>query len=271
MSAPDAGMLAASAGGTLGTDVLAQAVGVAAKSIADNANALGLTWQLRLGTIITGSETTQLTVRLDGDTEAIGMISMIGPVPANYRAYVITAPPSGNFIVGLVDQPYRARQTLSAAASQVTFGDIPTNLRSLRLKWRARGDAAVNLQFIGFRYNALATAVYFWNYTQGINATASAASLTLQTFGMIGFCTGASAGAGVYASGVTDFIDWNETDNAVWNHNSQALGTGVANFANTVGGGLFGATSVGPWRLLTIFPNSGNFVADSDFQLVGEP
>ena len=66
-------------------------------AVQENARRLGLTWQRTIGTV---STVDPVTVTLDGDTEAIGVVSMIGPVTLGQRVYVDAVPPSGNFISG---------------------------------------------------------------------------------------------------------------------------------------------------------------------------
>lgn len=70
---------------------------VQAKAIKANAQALGLTWTLRMATVVDNSP---VLATYDGDTEPIAMTSMIGAVTVNQRVYVIGVPPSGNFICG---------------------------------------------------------------------------------------------------------------------------------------------------------------------------
>lgn len=71
------------------------------QTIVSQSQALGLTWNLRLATIITISSRS-LTVILDGDTATIGAIDMCGtPLLAGDRVYVLMIPTSGNYVVGL--------------------------------------------------------------------------------------------------------------------------------------------------------------------------
>jgi len=232
-----------------------------------NAQRLGLIWNRRMAEVNDGTDPAAVMATFDGDAEPVPMVSMIGMVSAGQRVYVDIVPPGANFIVGRPGG-YRSRQLLAATVASVTFSGIPSTMTGLRLRWRARIDAAVNLQFIGARYNSDASAVYSWHYTQGLNATASAAPFSAQTYAMIGFCTGASAPANVYGSGVANFIGWDIALNPSFNHYSEALGTGVANFASTNGGGVMAAT--GTWTSLQVVPASGSFVAGSSFELIGE-
>ncbi len=89
------------------------------KAIQDNAQRLGLTWQLRLATVLpntTGTANSSPVV-MDGDTAAIDAVSMIGPLQGGMRVYVITSPPAGNHIVGMAD----ARPTKLGKAVAVDY------------------------------------------------------------------------------------------------------------------------------------------------------
>lgn len=165
--------------------------------------------------------------------------------------------------------PYRARQTLSGSAATVTFSSIPSTLRSLRLRWTARSDNAVNAQFISIQVNGNSGANYSYEFVQGNNTTASANNGVAQTGGVVGLMVGASASAGVFSSGAIDVIGWDNqhASSLGWNFMSQALGTGVANFFTMNGGG--NASVAGPYTSVTILPQAGNFITGSDFQLEG--
>lgn len=81
------------------TPVAAEA---AVQAVLADPSRLGLTWDLRPGTV---QSPTPPTVVLDGDTAGIVVTSMIGPVAQGDRVYVLEIPPSGNFIVGATATP----------------------------------------------------------------------------------------------------------------------------------------------------------------------
>lgn len=84
------------------------------RALVQNAQALGLTWTRRPATVVDDSPVTAL---FDGDTEAIAMTSMIGPVYPGERVYVDIIPPSGNYIIGRATPlpTLRARASFSLA------------------------------------------------------------------------------------------------------------------------------------------------------------
>jgi hypothetical protein len=77
-------------------------ISVGAQSLVDNAERLGLKWQLRLATVVDGADTSAVIALYDGDSVNISMVSMIGSLLTGARIYVLEVPPSGNFILGQV-------------------------------------------------------------------------------------------------------------------------------------------------------------------------
>lgn len=85
----------------MGPDPLPAADQAAATTdaIVERAKHLGLTWGLRLATVVLGTNPAQVTATYDGDDTPIGMVSMIGPLPPDARVYAVQVPPGGNFII----------------------------------------------------------------------------------------------------------------------------------------------------------------------------
>lgn len=74
----------------------ADQAGATASAIVANADALGLTWRLRQATAVSNTN-----IVLDGDTEPITATAvLIGGMAALQRVWVITVPPSGNYVIG---------------------------------------------------------------------------------------------------------------------------------------------------------------------------
>jgi len=88
--------------GSADQDTFAKLFGVGTEALVRNAFRLGLTWRLRLGTVMTTSLSGQIAVRLDGDDTSIAVTPMTGPSPVGARVYVISIPPAGNYLVGTV-------------------------------------------------------------------------------------------------------------------------------------------------------------------------
>lgn len=85
-------------------DGLPGLLGIGAEALVQNASRLGLTWRLRLGTVVdnAGNGTDFFAVRLDGDEQTIPVTSMIGAQAVDTRVYVISIPPAGNYAIGWV-------------------------------------------------------------------------------------------------------------------------------------------------------------------------
>ena len=85
----------------MGPDILPAADLAAATTdaIVDRAKHLGLTWGLRMATVDDGSTASAVLATYDGDDVSIGMVSMVGPLSAGDRVYVLQVPPGGNFII----------------------------------------------------------------------------------------------------------------------------------------------------------------------------
>jgi hypothetical protein len=238
------------------------------QAIVANAQRLGLIWTLRQATI---TDVSPVMGAYDGDVDSVSieMTSMIGSVALEDRVYVLGVPPSGNFITGRVTTPYSSRQVLPAAASSVTFSNIPTNLRSLKLSYSSRGDSAVNVQTISMRINASAAAVYSTENLQANNATATAAPTAGATSATVGLQTGTSAAGGSWGSGTIELNPWDNANGSSlgFTYDTQALGTGVGNFFHWTGGGVYGAG--GPYTSITLTPQAGNFQGGSSFLIEG--
>ena len=75
------------------------------QAVVENAQRLGLTWALRPATVASSDP----TATFDGDTAPIAMTSLIGTVRPGQRVRALIVPPSGNFIVGVIDPLPRLR------------------------------------------------------------------------------------------------------------------------------------------------------------------
>lgn len=256
--------------------VAPELIGVGAKALVENADRLGLTWQLVLGTV---SQTNpSLQVILDGDSGAIGVVSMIGNLIVGQRVYIIQVPPSGNFVTGYATGgPYRARQTLNADATSVVFTNIPTDLASLQVRWVAKGTFAAQNVTLGMRFNGSSSAVYYWQDLRGVNVTVTTGGVITQTYAILGLTTGASASTDSFGSGVCDIAAPDRIASAAgsmamgWNYRSKAIGSAAAGFSTTTGGGVMTNSTGALLSSLTfLVADGGSILSGSDFQLYGE-
>lgn len=239
------------------------------QALRENAQRLGLTWQLRPATVTSIAVDGTVGVTLDGDTEETPAVTMTGRTPEiSTRVFVISVPPAGLFIVGMMGRDYRARKILTAADT-VTFTNIPRELRSLRLTWRARSAGAVVAENILMQVNSNTGANYYTQQGQFSNATVVAAASSALTSAIVGVIVGASAAAGNFSTGTIDLPGWDASASTFLGFNgySQGIGTSVATFLNNTASGVCNVS--GPYATIKLFTSSGNFAAGSDFQLEG--
>jgi len=238
-----------------------------AQALVENADRLGLTWDLKPATVTTVSPTIQLIV--DGDTASVSVTSMIGDVFTGQRVYVLDIPPAGLFIVGFmaIGRHFVDRQILSSPQSSVIF-QIPIELMEVEIGYTARSSNASALVAIRMQINGSAATVYTTETTQG-NGAATASSLidSSGTSAFIGDITGSTSGGGVFGCGKVWFQNWDVPGAASflnWTFNNAVMASGGNQF---VGGGVF-ASAVQPFNV-TLFPASGSFIAGSTFYVKG--
>jgi hypothetical protein len=94
-------------------------VGAAAKEIVQQAQTLGLTWNLRIATVVSSSFASGLAIVFDGDTVTISATNMTGDIlVGGDRVYVVMIPQSGNFVVGHAEVPSPVGLATARTAAQ---------------------------------------------------------------------------------------------------------------------------------------------------------
>jgi hypothetical protein len=79
-------------------------ISAATREIVQQSQSLGLSWTLRMATIVSSTATSGSTIIFDGDTVAISATNMTGGrLIGGDRVYCIIVPQSGNFIVGFAE------------------------------------------------------------------------------------------------------------------------------------------------------------------------
>lgn len=166
-----------------------------------------------------------------------------------------------NYTVGQVTQT----QTLTGTTASVTF-TVPSNIKHLNVKWRARTSSAVAADTINIQLNGVTTSAYVMQSSYGSNALSGAAQLTSTSL-PVGALTGANATANYFGQGDIQINGWDDTTNfpsAVGT--AQAVSTATAGLIGDYGGTMVVA---GTNSTIKIFPNSGSFVAGSRFSVYG--
>jgi hypothetical protein len=232
------------------------------QTVKDNANRLGLTWQVTMATVVDGADPKNVTATFDGDdAPTVGLISMIGAPGPGDRVYVVAIPPAGNYIMGRASFEYRARQILQADQGSVVFDNIPTGCRELRLGYSALGTF-VAPQILRMTVGGIISASYFNELVQG-NAGVVSAGLVdggaTSTF--IGRIT-----SNVFCTGEIVFQGWDQAEFQFlgFTYQSQVIDSG--GFYHT-GGGV--VTVKQAMSTITIFPVGGSIKAGSNFYLEG--
>lgn len=102
-------------------------------AIAENAHRLGLKWLLRPGTIMTGTDTGNVTARVDGDDIAtLGIVSMVGKLNPKSRVFLLIIPSVGTYVIGRVgsidEYQHKSHQQATASTNSTTSYANLTNL-----------------------------------------------------------------------------------------------------------------------------------------------
>lgn len=151
-------------------------ISVGAQSLIDNAKRLGLTWDVRLATVIDGSITYGILAQYDGDDANIVMISLIGTLVNGTRVYVLEVPPSGNFIFGSAGNISQTGSEFIAdteATPSVVYTDLTTIGPTVTRSIGPSGSALVTVTT--FVFNGTLGAVNWMGYEVS-GATSLAAS-----------------------------------------------------------------------------------------------
>jgi hypothetical protein len=168
------------------TDPLGEAGAMAqaqVRAIVQNATALGLTWTRRLATVALDDPVTAI---FDGDTEAIAMTSLIGPVTVDERVWVDIIPPSGNYIMARATPlpTLRARASFNLATglgfTNVSFGTIDEKVPAAD-SWFTGAAPVTTFRFPETGRYAI-TAVSFPNIT---GAAGSTQTVSLNVFSTV--------------------------------------------------------------------------------------
>jgi hypothetical protein len=156
----------------------------------------------------------------------------------------------------------------SGGAASITFAGIPTGYKHLQLRQIARGDAAGNnySQIVSFNSDTT-TANYRSHYLYGDGSGVAAG--TYQSTGGVYLTTntaGAGAGTNVFATSVTDILDYsnvnkNKTTRSL--HGQDRNGAGVIEFDSGVWFNTSAITSI------SITINGANFAQYSQIALYG--
>lgn len=127
-----------------------------AEVIISNARRLGLTWELRRGTVNLGSDPLTAIVTFDADSVGVSAFSMVGRLAPAQRVMCITTSDGGNYVVGFVGDSGPQMSVIGArATSDLVLGtgaadvvgtevEFHTNFNGAQLHVTAVADIDVN-------------------------------------------------------------------------------------------------------------------------------
>ncbi len=156
----------------------------------------------------------------------------------------------------------------TGSSGVISFSSIPTDYTHLQIRFIARDDRAVAEDTMSLQFNADTGSNYKrYHLLQGDGATASAdAGASSYTNHLFSYATGSSATAGIMCAGVTDILDYANTNK-------------YKTIRTLSGDDRNGAGSISLWSGLwlsssaissfTITAGSGNFTTLASFALYG--
>lgn len=167
-------------------------------------------------------------------------------------------------------RPWESTQELSGVAANITFSNIPTDLKNLEVYYTARGNqTGFVAQQLLMRVNN-DTGVSYVQQTLQANNTTAGASINSggSTSYNVGMMARADASAGVFGSGRVSISGWNAPhSNHLGIHSqSEMIDTGT-NFWSQHNGGRY--SGAGPYNRLDFLPDGGSFVADTQITVQG--
>lgn len=162
-------------------------------ALKENANRLGLTWDLRMATVNVGADPGNVFATFDNaDTGALptqGIVSMIGAVSPGARVYIISTGDGTSYITG-----YGAAGSAQMATVNVhMLGGGPTQTRATNVFLQILGPGSVPFQVtINKKFAATALRID----TQGSFYSTGSASQPLFGVQILGAVSGPDTGAG---------------------------------------------------------------------------
>lgn len=160
-----------------------------------------------------------------------------------------------------------ATATLAVSAASVTFSSIPA-FNHLSLRWHAAGDAVIVGEQINMQVNGVTTTNYVGEKLECNTTTVTGTLSTGTTSAQIGTIPGSSRASGYMGAGVLEMPGIQDAANhQAYVAMATAIATNSVSYVGLYAGMLAAGTA--PITTLTLFPNSGNFIAGSQFSLYG--
>ncbi len=158
---------------------------------------------------------------------------------------------------------YRSDVVSAGTLAQVTWNNLPTSVKTWRIDYTCRTNAAVTVTTLNMLINNDSTN-YFWNFSSQNGATVTPVT-SFGSFGRAGAITGASSSAGQFANGHVDITNWNRAHdkiNALYR--SHYYDTSGNSYYDQ--GGFLWNVAANNTRI-DLLPATGAFIAGSQFTL----
>jgi hypothetical protein len=223
-------------------------------------NALGLSLEPKLNMRFATAAARTAAFTAAGISPALGMLSYRDD--AGYWEYY-----NATTAAWRVYGQYRVAATITSSASAFNFPSIPTYLRELRLTITARGDTAAASIDVGVQVNGASSNLYRYQHRYLQNGTVGTVQNINAPHFRFGTIAAASAAAGVFGTSTAEIVGWDSPHASYLTMKGHG---GYLDVGTHVIGDTVGAASVtGPYTSLLVLPASGNFVAGSQFNLLG--
>lgn len=160
-----------------------------------------------------------------------------------------------------------ASNTLSSAASSVSFSSIPNTYSDLILRFSARSDAAVQTTGVKIVINNSTSSIYTATGLIGSGNTVTANRETATPNLYIARANGANTTADTFSNYEYYFLDYLSSQKKSFSCYGALENNSTSNNWIDANAGLFNSTAA--ITALKLQTNSGNFVAGSSFFLYG--
>lgn len=160
------------------------------------------------------------------------------------------------------------QRTLLSDTATVTFNNIPSTIKHLRVSWRARTTNAGQANEIRMRVNNVSSADYYGSHTTQVGTGITGFVVTAAAHARVGAIPGAGAQSGLFGAGHVDIPGWNNptggaTGRLAWTAQSGFWDTASICY-NETSEWLF--VPNGPYTRIDML-NAANFLTGSQFTL----
>ena len=173
---------------------------------------------------------------------------------------------SSNQTTKLTDFFQIATTTLSSAQANITFSSISQEYTHLQIRAIARAADATTDYNIHAQFNTDTANNYSYHYLYGTGSAAASGSGTSTVETLVGRITGANSSANIFGITVIDILDYVNTNKfktvrTLTGHDQNGSGSVWLMSSNW--------RSTSAINSIKLYPASGNFAANSSFQLYG--